>query len=183
MSLSTVSWRAATRGARLRVAPHQRLCYAEIGQPEDDAELVAALLVERQRAIHLGDDLVEGRGVQISALLRLHKFLDYLPGSDHPGQAYPGSQYLGKCAQIDDVAGECSIGVIPEAVIQQYHRWQVLPFIAQLPVRIVLDDGDVVLARQLDETSAAFGNQGHAARVLEVGHRVDELGATGPDTL
>ena len=75
------------------------------------------------------------------------------------------SHHLGKAACIQDAA----FGV------HRLDGWHILAGEAQLAVRVVLEDGNVVFARQLIHLFALFKRSRDAGRVLEGRDRVQQL--------
>ena len=82
-----------------------------------------------------------------------------------PAEAHPRREDLGEAAEEHD----------PPLGVEALERRQRLAGEAQLAVRAVLEDEHVVPVRQLHQPPAALERQGHAGRVLEVGHGVDQL--------
>src|SRR5208282_5667860 len=76
---------------------------------------VAALAVDLTNQLHVfveepiacyfvGHKLGEGRSVQVGALLQLRQLADDLWRRDDPSQTKAGSQRLGECAQVNNIA-------------------------------------------------------------------------------
>src|SRR5215213_4148428 len=60
-------------------------------------------------------------------------------------------------------------------LLQRRERWKRLALEAEHPVRIVLDDYKVELARHLQQLPAPLCDHSHPGGVLEVRHGIDEL--------
>ena len=61
--------------------------------------------------------------------------------------------------------------------LERAHRGQRLGVEAEQPVRVVLEDEDAVAPGDLDDLRSPLEREGHAGRVVEVRHGVEELDA------
>ena len=108
----------------------------------------------------VGNVLTEGGSVQVGGLFQLHQFADHVFGSDDPGQTNSGRERLREGAQVDHVAESESVIAAQIVAVEHHQRRNVLAFVAQLAVGIILDDRDAVLVGQKNELMAAsFGKR------------------------
>jgi hypothetical protein len=120
------------------------------------------------------EQLRDRRGAQVGALFAEVQLLEHRPRGDRPAEAQPRREDLRERAQVDhEVRGAAA----PDRVrrVERVQRRQRLALVAQQPVGVVLEHQQLALARDLDQPPAARQRHRHAARVLEVGDRVDEL--------
>ena len=92
---------------------------------------------------------------------------DQVRGADEVAHADAGADRLRERGGVDDGLGPA----------ERQHRGERLALEAQLHVRVVLEDGEAVLAGQLEQPLALLERERAAGRVLEVGDDVRELRA------
>jgi len=112
----------------------------------------------------LDHHLVQGAAAQVGPLLGQVDLLQDGARSDHPAGAQAGSEYLGDRAQVDDL------------VVERAQRDHMTSVVAQTAVGVVLDDRQRILVRELQQATAAGRAHRDAARILEIGDGVEELG-------
>ena len=113
--------------------------------------------------------LGEGRALQVGRLLE-HPGPGREARRQHePAEAQRRREDLREAPGVDDPLG-----------VERAQGGQPVPVVAQQPVGVVLDDGDAEPARQRDEPPALLAAEADAARVVGVGHRVDERGPRPP---
>src|SRR5271157_1366113 len=123
----------------------------------------------------VGNHLHKAAGVEVSALLQLHQPADYIGRRHDPTQSQSRRHYFGVGAEIDDVPQAISIVPLQVDAIEHDQRRNVLAFIAQLPVGVVLDDRDAVLVGEQYKFVSATARQRDASWVLKVRQDVHEL--------
>ena len=128
-------------------------------------ELLQRALPRRVREVVLNHDLVKRRAAQVGALLHQADASEHVNRRANPADAKARREDLRDGAQVDD------------AIVLRLQRDHVPTFVAQTAVGVVLDDHEVVLMRELDETFAALACHSDAAGVLEVGNGVEHLQA------
>jgi hypothetical protein len=109
--------------------------------------------------------LGQGGGAEVGGLLAEHDLLHHRGRRHRPAQADARREDLGEGAQVEDVV----------AAFELIERREGVALVAEQAVGVVLGDQDLVLARQLDQAAAALEGERDPGRVLEAGHRVDEL--------
>ncbi len=141
-----------------------------------DAANQLDVLVEEVIARHfVGHHLDKRRGVQVGALLELHKFGDHVWRRHNPSQTQSRRQGFRKRAQVNHVADVVSVVAAQVLPIEHDQRRKVLALIAELAIRIVLDDWDSIAVGQQNQFVAAAFSERRPARVLEVRQHVHEL--------
>ena len=110
-------------------------------------------------------ELGERRRAQRRRLLGQHELLPDGVRGEHPADPEAGRERLGERTQVDD-----------PLVVHRAHRRDRLGVEAEQPVRVVLDDQQVGLLRDLQHPGPPLQGLGDAGRVVEVGDRVEELG-------
>ena len=128
------------------------------------------VLVQVEHVDELGDnELRLGGSLQGSGLREEVVLLEDLAIGADPAQTVAGRQDLGEGAKEDNEA----LGV------HALERGQVLALEAELAIRVILNDGDLVLVDDVHELLAALERPGAAGRILEVGDDVDHLDVLG----
>src|SRR5215210_2652082 len=128
------------------------------------------------RVLEVGGDhhLREVRGAEVGALLADVYLVQYPRLGVHPPEPDAGGEDLGERPEIDDPV-EVSL-----LLLQRREGGERLSLEAEHPVRIVLDDHQVELARHLQELPAPLGYHRNPSRVLKVGDGVEELDVEPP---
>ncbi len=118
--------------------------------------------------VEVGGDEVLGdrRGAQVGALLAALHLVEDRRRRDRPAEPHPGRQDLGERAGVDH-----------ELVVERVERRQRVALVAQHPVRVVLHDQQLALARDPDQRVAALQRHRHPGGVLEGRHGVQEFRA------
>ena len=124
------------------------------------------MLVKIEHIDELGhNELCLGGSLQGSGLREEVVLLEDLTVGADPAKTVAGREDLGERAEEDNKA----LGV------HALERGQVFALKAELTVRVILNNGDLVLVDDLHELFAALERPGAAGRILEVGDDVDHL--------
>lgn len=129
----------------------------------------------------VGDELVEGAGVEVGGLFDLHQFFDDGRGGDEVADAQAGGENFGEGSGVDDVTID-GVGTTGGGFDFE-DGGDFFAAVAQFTVGIIFDKGELMLDEQLREFEAAFVAEGDALRVLEGGDGIDDFVTLGEQRL
>ena len=145
----------------------QRLDH-RVAPPAVDLDQVGDVLAPAPFGEVLADEVLgQGRAAEVGGLLAEHDLLHHRRRRHRPAEADAGGEDLGEGADVDDEV----------AAVELVERGQGLAAEAQQAVRVVLDDEQLALPRQLDQPPPPLERHRHPGGVLEARHRVDEFGS------